>query len=180
MYFKGCYWPEPNNLITNIFERMSDNINAGGTVETPTVESLQAQLQKAEAKIVDLKKSTKETTTTEETPKTEPIVENNNNYMTRDDYAKEEFFRNNPELLEHKDAISEKVSKWYSLDDAKTVLLSQDKTIEARKNTQNSNFTAWSGDYSKSSYTSDDLEKLSQREYNQVMTLQEQGKVIIT
>jgi len=36
---------------------MSEENNAGGTVETPTVEEMQAKLDKAEAKIVDLKKS---------------------------------------------------------------------------------------------------------------------------
>lgn len=34
-----------------------DNVNAGGTVETPNVEELQERLKKAEAKIVEMKKS---------------------------------------------------------------------------------------------------------------------------
>ncbi len=52
---------------------MSEQI-ADGTVETPSVEDLQARLAKAEAKIVELKKTpTKEETTTE--VKTEEVVE---------------------------------------------------------------------------------------------------------
>ena len=178
MYFKGCYWPEPNNLITNIFERMSETINAGGTVETPTIEELQAKLAKAEWKIVEMKKTSKETNTTQELPKTEPVVDNNN-YMTRADYQNEEFFKSNPELLEHKDAINEKVSNWYSLEDAKIVLMSQDKTIEARKNTQNSNFTAWTPNFTRTEYSISDLEAMPQAQYEQVMKASEEGKVVI-
>ncbi|MFK5884203.1 MAG: hypothetical protein QM489_07705 [Candidatus Izemoplasma sp.] len=57
-----------------------------------------------------MKKTSKETNITQEIPKTETVVDNNN-YMTREDYKKEEFFKSNPELLEHKDAINEKVSR---------------------------------------------------------------------
>ena len=46
-------------FITNIFGKMSEQI-ADGTVETPSVEDLQAALSKAEAKIVELKKAPKE------------------------------------------------------------------------------------------------------------------------
>lgn len=60
---------------------MSEQI-ADGTVETPSVEDLQARLAKAEAKIVELKKSPTPETKTEETPveteeetKTEEVVE---------------------------------------------------------------------------------------------------------
>ena len=164
---------------------MSDTINAGGTVETPTVESLQAQLveanaakAKAEAKIVDLKKSTKETTTTQEIPKTEPVVDTPN-YMTREDFEKEKFFEANSELADHKDKINEYVSKGYSLQDAKTVLLSQDETISARKATQNSNFTAWTPDFTRTEYNISDLESMSQVQYEQVMKAKEEGKVVI-
>jgi hypothetical protein len=116
---------------------MSESNNAGGTVETPKID-WEARAMKAEAKIVDMKTNQPETKTEE--VKTEPVT--NNNFMTREDYQKEEFFKNNPELSEHKDIINEKVSKGYSLEDARTVLLSQDETIQARKITQNTNFTA--------------------------------------
>ena len=176
MYYKGCYWPELNNLFINILNNMSD-INADGTVETPTIEELQAKLVKAEWKIVEMKKTSKETKVVE-TPKTETT--DTPNFMTREDFEQEKFFEQNPWLVEHKESISEKVSKGYTLEDAKTVLLSQDKTIEARKNTQNSNFTTWTPDFNKSSYTIEDLEKLPQWEYNKIMELKKQGKVTIT
>ena len=118
---------------------MSESNNV--EVSTENTIDWEARAKKAEAKIVDMKTNQTETTTTKETPKTEPVVDNNN-YMTREDYQKEEFFKNNPELAEHKDIINEKVSNGYSLEDAKTVILAQDSTIQARKTTQNANFTA--------------------------------------
>ena len=107
-------------------------------VSTENTIDWEARAKKAEAKIVDMK--TNQTETKTEDVKTETVTDNN--YMTREDYQKEEFFKNNPELAEHKDIINEKVSAGYTLEDAKTVLLAQDKTIEARKVAQNSNFTA--------------------------------------
>ena len=44
------------------------NWNADGSVETPSVEELQARLAKAEAKIVKMKDSLKETDETKDTP----------------------------------------------------------------------------------------------------------------
>ena len=44
---------------------MSEENNAGGAVENPTVEDLQAKLAKAENKIVEMKKTTKKEKTTE-------------------------------------------------------------------------------------------------------------------
>lgn len=108
-------------------------------VSTENTIDWEARAKKAEAKIVDMKTNQPETRTEE--VKTEPVVQDNN-YMTREDYQKEEFFKNNPELAEHKDIINEKVSNGYSLEDAKTVVIAQDSTIQARKTTQNANFTA--------------------------------------
>ena len=125
-----------------------------------------------------MKKTSKETTTTVDTPNTETVAETHN-FMTREDYKKEEFFKNNPELLEHKDAINEKVSNWYSLEDARTVTLAKDPTIEARKNTQNSNFTTWTPDFTRTEYNISDLENMPQAQYEQVMKAQEEWKVVI-
>lgn len=155
---------------------MSESNNV--EVSTENTIDWEARALKAEAKIISDKKTNQtETTTTQELPKTEPVVDNN--YMTREDYQKEEFFKSNPELLEHKDTINEKVSNWYSLEDAKIVLMSQDKTIEARKNTQNSNFTAWTPNFTKTEYSISDLEAMPQAQYEQVMKANEEGKVVI-
>lgn len=152
---------------------MSESNNV--EVSTENTIDWEARAKKAEAKIVDMKTNQPETKTEE--VKTEPVT--NNNFMTREDYQKEEFFKNNPELSEHKDIINEKVSKGYSLEDAKTVLLSQDETIQARKITQNTNFTAWSPDFSRTEYNISDLENMPQAQYEQVMKAQEEWKVVI-
>jgi hypothetical protein len=95
------------------------NEDAGGTVETPTIDELTTQLTaekearaKAEAKIVDMKKASKETTpkTKETTVKEVPEVDTSK-FMTKEDFEKEKFFESNPELVEHKDTINEYVSK---------------------------------------------------------------------
>lgn len=147
-------------------------------VSTENTIDWEARAKKAEAKIVDMKNNQTETTTTQEIPKTEPVVDNNN-YMTREDYQKEEFFKNNPELAEHKDIINEKVSNGYSLEDAKTVVLAQDSTIQARKTTQNANFTAWTPDFSRTEYSIADLESMPQAQYEKVMKASEKWEVVI-
>ena len=151
---------------------MSDTNNADGTVETPNIEDLQEQLKvkddaiaKAEAKIVDMKKSSKETTPEVKTEApVEVNTEDTSKFMTREDFEKDKFFESNPDLADHKDSINELVSKWYSLDDAKTVTLAKDKTIESRKNTQNSNFTDWASWGGVQTYSSEDLYNLWQKD----------------
>jgi hypothetical protein len=86
---------------------MSEN-NADGTVETPI--DWEARAKKAEAKIVADKQSNKETPEVVETPEVKPATDTPD-FMTREDYQKEEFFKNNTELAEHKDTINEYVSK---------------------------------------------------------------------
>ena len=157
------------------FEQMSENL-ADGTVETPI--DWEARAKKAEAKIVADKQSKKETTPEVITP--EVKTEDTSNFMTRADFEKDKFFESNPNLVDHKESINELVSKWYSLDDAKTVTLAKDTTIASRQNTQNSNFTAWAADFSKATYTTDELTNLPQNEYNKVIELSKQGKVQFT
>tara|TARA_R110000751_G_scaffold292656_3_gene400031 strand:+ start:71 stop:250 length:180 start_codon:yes stop_codon:yes gene_type:complete len=54
-----------------------------------------------------------------------------------------EFYKSNPELAEHKDAISDFTSTGkVSLAQAKRLVLDTNPDIVARQNTQNSNFTS--------------------------------------
>lgn len=158
---------------------MSEINTVDGSTETPKID-WEARALKAEAKIIDDKKSTNPSQTETVTTNSETQVDTNTpNYMTREDFEKEKFFEANTELSEHKDKINEYVSKGYSLQDAKTVLLSQDETIQARKITQNTNFTSWTPDFSQNVYSQDELMKLPQHEFNKVMEMKAQGKVII-
>ena len=156
---------------------MSDN-NADGTVETPSVEDLQAKLLKAEAKIVDMKKSS-----TPETPevKVEEVkTPETPNFMTRQDFEAERFFENNKDYTEHKDFILEKVSMGNSFHEAKALAKLKDSTIENRQKTKQSNFTTWEVPIDKQSFTMDQLWDMSQDDYNRAMDLVDSGKAKVS
>ena len=159
---------------------MSESNNVDGSTETPKID-WEARALKAEAKIIADKKATTTSqteTVTQETPK-EEVVTNTNNYMTRDDFEKEKFFEANSELVEHKDKINEYVSKGYSLQDAKTVLLSQDETIKARKVSTQTNFTSWEPSFDQT-FTREQLADMSQNDYNKAKDLLDSGKAKLT
>lgn len=154
--------------------------NAEGTVEnTETVETLSEKLKKAEAKIVDMKR-----TTTPEVKAEDVVVENNTSWFDEDafekKYAEKKFFETNPEMSEYKEQISDYVAKWISYDKAKALVEIDEPSIRNRKVAQNANFTAWDANYQTNSYTQAELIALPQGEYNRVMALKEKGKVTIT
>lgn len=152
---------------------MSEIENADGTVETPI--DWEARAMKAEAKIVDMKTNQKKSEEKKETPK-----EVDTNFMTREDFEKEKFFDNNPDLVEHKENIDNLVSKWYSLKDAKIVILEEDKTIKARQTTKNSNFTNWeiAADWGQT-YTQEEVANLPFNERKAIFAKFAQWKVVI-
>lgn len=90
--------------------------NAGGTVETPTVEELTSQLEakdqalaKAEAKIVAMKTSTKEVEPKEEAPVAEPKVLDES--MIQGILAREKFLDANPEIREFQEDFTQLTSQ---------------------------------------------------------------------
>lgn len=91
--------------------------------------------------------------------------------------AERDFYNANPWLVEHKDKIRELTSKGISLKVAREQVIEDNPDIVARNIAQQSNFTAWTPDYNKSTYSYEDLWKLNQVEYNKVMELNKQGKV---
>ena len=98
--------------------------NAGGTVETPSIEELQEQLaqeretrEKAEAKIVELKKSSKPKEKSED-EKSEDKPKDDTTPQTPE-WKKEIFFIKNPEAEEYSEKIDEVIGKYnMSLEDA--------------------------------------------------------------
>lgn len=148
------------------------------TTNTVDIEALQTQLAEAEEKnkalwdkIYKLKKETKKT----ETPEA---------WLSRDElekfYEEKQFFEKRPEMSEYKEQLNEFTSKWLTFEQAEKLVRDANPDIVARQNTQKSNFTAWTPDFNKSSYSMDDLKNLPQNEYNKVMELNAQGKVNIT
>jgi len=142
---------------------MSDTNTADGTVETPTVEELQARLTKAEAKIVDLKKNPTTEAPITETP--EPIIDTSK-FLTRDELEKEKFFTTNSDLKEYEEDLKSYVDKWNSWEDAKFLLERNDPTFWNRAKTNSMNLTNWDSSSEKTTYTREELIWLTDAEYN--------------
>jgi len=156
---------------------MSENI-ADGTVETLSVEELQAKLNKAEAKIVDLKQST--SATTPETLEESNQVIDTSNLYTKEDKARDTFFDWNSNLVEYEKDLKQYVDKGNSWEDAKFLLERNDATFWNRAKTNSMNLTNWDSSSTKTSYTVSELETMTQSEYNSFKELQADGKVTIS
>lgn len=113
--------------------------NAEVPVETTETIDWEQRARKAEAKIVDMKKSV--------TPKEEePNEEKPQEAMTKDQleafYAEKKFFENNPDMMEYKDKITEYTSKGIDFEKAKLLVEADDETIRNRKVASQMNFTS--------------------------------------
>lgn len=83
--------------------------------------------EKAEAKLVELKKQGKQAP--------------QDGFITREELAIERFIDKNPDMAEYKEDISKYVSKGLSLEQAKRLVESDDKTIENRNKANALNIT---------------------------------------
>lgn len=160
---------------------MSENV-AGGTVETPETEiNWEERAKKAEAKIVELKKTPKETT-----PEAEPVKEEPKGMSTDDFnamYEERKFFENNSELAEHKDTLKDLVSKGNSWEDAKFLLERRDPTIAARQNTNSMDMSWDLYTPEKTTYTESEVEAIADKDqaaYNALMEKVDKGEAVIT
>lgn len=129
------------------------------------------ELYKAQHKIVQQKKAEKQ----------EP--KEDGTWLKAEDVdkmlAEREFFKANPDLEEYKDQINEFTSKGLTHDDAKVLLERKDPTIANRKIANQSNFTSGQFDNSKTTYTKQELENMSQTDYNKVRKLMDEWKVSV-
>jgi hypothetical protein len=74
-----------------------------------------------------------------------------------------DFYSANPNMTEHKEAIDKHTSNGLSNKDAMTLVMANDSTIQARQNTNNSNFTDWVSWGGSKSYSQEDLYNLGQK-----------------
>jgi len=135
--------------------------------EDEEVKRLKDQLAKAEKAIVDLKrnsKKSKETTATE--------------FLTKKDLDVIRFIDSNPDLAWYEDDLKGYMDKWLTLDDAKLLLKSKDPVLQNREKVQQISVTWGDSWNSKTTYSTQDLEKLSRSEYNKVMNLIDSWKAI--
>lgn len=153
--------------------------NAEGTVEnTKTAEELQESLRKAEAKIVELKKST----ATPEKPKEEAPAETTgfDEQAFERKYEEKKFFEANPDMVEYKDKITEYTSKGINFAKAKILVEADDETIKNRKVASQTNFTSWDVPQAQASYTQEQVAQMPIEQRKQVWGQAKAGKVTIT
>lgn len=161
---------------------MTEN-TAGGTVETPNEDvNWEERAKKAEAKIVDLKKSSKEEVEKkEETPETPKEVLDESSIQRI--LASEKFMDANPELREHKATFDKLTSSWLSEAGAKAAILADNPEITNRQKTNSMSITGDIVTPDKSTYTMDEVKQLAsndQRGYNALMDRVDKWEVTIT
>ena len=139
-----------------------------------TVEDYQkekARREKAEKTLVELKKQLKN----KETTSTNTITEEE--LVLRDEIS--EFLSENKDLKEYKADLMKYAKKmladWDSMKTAirkaKALVENDDKTIENRRKTNSMNISEWESTW-KTVYSYDELEKMTQAEYNKIKALQ--------
>lgn len=160
---------------------MSEQENAQTGVETvKTAEELAESLRKAEAKIVELKKTA--------TPVKEEVIEpqEQNNWFDEEaferKYEEKKFFESNPDMLEYKDRLLEKKALGNSWEEAKLLVENSDETIANRKVASQTNFTSWEVPSNWNMYTMEELAEIwkhNPKKYGEIMADFKQGKVVV-
>jgi hypothetical protein len=79
-------------------------------------------------------------------------------------------------LKEYKSEILKYRKQWFTMKQSVALVENDDVTIENRRKTQSMNITSWE-ESGKTTFTYDELEKMSQSEYNKVKELQLKWKV---
>lgn len=132
----------------------------------PTLDDYQrekSRREKAEKTLVDQKRKIKEL----ESKSSEPTSK----YLTEADLERRDFLKANPELNDYSKEIETYSKKGLSLDEAKVLVMRSDKAKDNREKLNSlglSDGDSSSGD--KSSYTKAELEKLSESQYDKVMS----------
>ncbi len=150
------------------------------STNTVDIETLQAKLDEAESKnkelwdkIYKLKKESKNTSETTTWFWKEDI----DNMLNERD-----FYKSNPNLVEHKEAIQEFTSKGLTHKQAMKLVIDADSTIAARQNTNNANFTSWTPDYSTGHYTMEEFAKIGKTnpsKYTELLRDYKAGKITV-
>lgn len=150
---------ETNEVETNEVETDQDN---------PTYEdyiALKERLKKAESTLVDYKKKAKN-------------IDTNGEILTKQDLEIVRFIDKNPEYEWKETEIKTLLKKWLDMKQV-AKLIEPDKTLENRERTQSASISAWESWWSQAKYSIEELEKLSQKEYEKVMDLADKWQVVI-
>jgi hypothetical protein len=123
------------------------------------------RLEKAEKKLVELKKSAKESKPADDV-------------YTKQDALVDRFILKNPDLEGHEESLKEYLKKGIELEDARILVENKDKTIKNRQKAEEMSVTS-SEATPKSTYSKSDLENMSQDDYNRAMDAIEKGKATL-
>lgn len=155
---------------------------ADGTVETPNEEvNWEERAKKAEAKIVELKKTPKEVEPTGK-KETEIQKENFDESIIDAMLERKDFIKSNPELVWFEDRLKELTSSGFTLQEAKWAILAGNPELANRQKTNSMSMTweAFSSD--KTVYTQDELVKIAkenQQLYNKLTERLDKGEITI-
>lgn len=123
------------------------------------------RLEKAEKKLVELKKQLKSSLKTT----------NSDEVITKKDLEIERFVIKNPQFEEFRDDLKNYLNKWLWLDEASILL---ERKIQAKSKT-NLNIASSEAETNKKYFTVDELERLPQKEYEKVMSMVEKWQAFI-
>lgn len=146
---------------------LEDQIDDEVELTVDDYNKLKREHEKATKKLVELKKQLK--TQTKETP-----MLTEEKLALREEVS--EFLLDNKDYKEYKTDLLKYREQGFSIKQAIALIEADDKTIENRKKTNSMRVTDWEAS-GKTVYTYDELEKMSQAQYNKVKDLQLQGKV---
>jgi len=118
------------------------------------------RLEKAERKLVELKKASKD-----KPEATEWITQKE--LDLREEVS--DFILGNPDLKEYKADLLKYVKDWFTLRQAKALVENDDKAIANKEKANQLNISNWESWSTKTSYTESELEKMSQSDYEKAM-----------
>lgn len=124
------------------------------------------RLEKAEKLVVDQKRRLKEL---------EKSKQESGDYVTKEELAMEKFIDKNPDLEWYRDEITKYTKKGNTLEEAKILVLSKDKSVENRKILSQSKVSDWESPTTKV-YTREALEKMSDSARKQAILKIDRGE----
>lgn len=150
---------------------------ADGSVETPNEEiNWEERAKKAEAKIVDLKKTPKEV----ETPKEAEVFDESS---VKEILARERFLDKNPEIRDFEEDFIKFTSSWLTEAQAKSAILASNPEIVNREKTNSMGINGTPPSPDKTVFTEEEflhIAKNDQQSYNSLIARKQKGEIRIT
>lgn len=126
---------------------------------------LEERLKKAEKALVEKKKAEK---AAKEKQK-EVVSEEDEDARLERKLEEREFFKENPEFKGYESELKAYTSKWISIKKAAILVKEDDPSFWNREKTLKMNISNWEPGWNKTTYSIDELEKMSQKDYEKAM-----------